>query len=912
MLGDVGGLNWPIAVKLGFDARDFKSGQKEVQRAIDDMRRTSKGAETDLKQGLKRALEDVGHTGTKQFQALTEGVKTAHAAIVALAGSALVGLGVKLSHAGEIAEEVESKFGVVFKGQAEQMRAFTDELAVGLGRSRVGMAGLAADSQAALIALGYTRDVGAEMSKTLVRLAVDLAAFHGEAESDALRALTQAIGGSELALRKYGIVISTAKLDQELLRLGMRSVKDGANEQQQAVARLSVILAAQGDALGEVARSTESFSNTVKGAKGGFFDEFAAQGERLNKALVESAHRMGGARNAGETLAIAIRPLTTLLEQLVRVLNAAADALGGWEAILKLVRFAALALDVVIRTIATGIMVLLAPLRALVAGIRLLIETGYDASDMKKDLGAALDDVTKSALANDAAMQNLIREFNGGGAAADDARKKFAALDQSLVDSLTSKFGSDLRGNVRLFIQAGIEATESFKAEAEKRTKALGDELRAQEDTLKKAVARLAALDQGRAANKESVVERIFGLSLDAAQDPAAKIDLLLQRIRQLNTEAAGLQGGGQFEAARGKLANVSAMIEEIAKLEGFANLAQRQAELATIAQRIDALFEQEIAQQEKVRKSAEDSVSALRAQLETIAAQSAFAETALKTYKSELETLDAQPLEALATKWKALAGEIEIATIKAAAFKAAQEAIGMVKGAESGNNIPGTGKAMGGDAGSWRAPGSTDTIPAMLAPGEFVVNAKQTRKHARLLRAINAGGVQGFESGGFSDFRDKTRYLSSIIPGLEQKDRELRDFAAAIRDARKNPTWFKASQLRHGAGFIDTPQSDRRYELTNAIFGNAQSQSAASAAARAQYRSYVGAGYLNRAGDVQQGFIPGFEAGGFAGRGAGRSMVVKVGDVNVTIQGGGSARADGVAVGREVKKAISRGLFQF
>lgn len=44
----------------------------------------------------------------------------------------------------------------------------------------------------------------------------------------------------------------------------------------------------------------------------------------------------------------------------------------------------------------------------------------------------------------------------------------------------------------------------------------------------------------------------------------------------------------------------------------------------------------------------------------------------------------------------------------------------------------------------------SSDTIPAMLTPGEFVVNARQSSKNASLLHAINTGkDVEGFANGG-------------------------------------------------------------------------------------------------------------------------------------------------------------------
>jgi len=44
---------------------------------------------------------------------------------------------------------------------------------------------------------------------------------------------------------------------------------------------------------------------------------------------------------------------------------------------------------------------------------------------------------------------------------------------------------------------------------------------------------------------------------------------------------------------------------------------------------------------------------------------------------------------------------------------------------------------------------GNTDTVPAMLTPGEFVVNKEATKNNLELLRAINGGKVNGYNSGG-------------------------------------------------------------------------------------------------------------------------------------------------------------------
>jgi hypothetical protein len=49
--------------------------------------------------------------------------------------------------------------------------------------------------------------------------------------------------------------------------------------------------------------------------------------------------------------------------------------------------------------------------------------------------------------------------------------------------------------------------------------------------------------------------------------------------------------------------------------------------------------------------------------------------------------------------------------------------------------------------------PRGTDTVPAMLTPGEFVVNRRSTQANLPLLKAINNGGANGMSYGGIVDY---------------------------------------------------------------------------------------------------------------------------------------------------------------
>jgi len=68
-----------------------------------------------------------------------------------------------------------------------------------------------------------------------------------------------------------------------------------------------------------------------------------------------------------------------------------------------------------------------------------------------------------------------------------------------------------------------------------------------------------------------------------------------------------------------------------------------------------------------------------------------------------------------------------------------------------AGTSSLGSGSMFWASGGQIKGPGTgtSDSIPAMLSNGEFIVNAKQSAKHLRLLAAINNGEVKKFAMGG-------------------------------------------------------------------------------------------------------------------------------------------------------------------
>ena len=109
--------------------------------------------------------------------------------------------------------------------------------------------------------------------------------------------------------------------------------------------------------------------------------------------------------------------------------------------------------------------------------------------------------------------------------------------------------------------------------------------------------------------------------------------------------------------------------------------------------------------------------------------------------------------------------------------------------GGSGGSIFAGLGSALGfADGGHVSGPGTgtSDSIPAALSDGEFVVNAKATAKHRGLLEAVNSGKrLPAFAGGGFvgmSNYAPSSTYSPSVSVNVSGGSRDA-TFAQQIAD---------------------------------------------------------------------------------------------------------------------------------
>ena len=90
-------------------------------------------------------------------------------------------------------------------------------------------------------------------------------------------------------------------------------------------------------------------------------------------------------------------------------------------------------------------------------------------------------------------------------------------------------------------------------------------------------------------------------------------------------------------------------------------------------------------------------------------------------------------PFNAIQASIIGLAGSLEISNIET-----------QIQGLRSDNGFASGGLVSGPGT------GTSDSIPALLSNGEFVINAKSTKEFLPLLESINSNNLQSFATGGF------------------------------------------------------------------------------------------------------------------------------------------------------------------
>lgn len=213
--------------------------------------------------------------------------------------------------------EIQNVVDVTFGNFKQKIEDLASTSITDLGMSELTTKQIASRFQAMGTAMGFTKDKMSDMSVELTRLTGDMASFYDASQADVGKALQSIFTGETEPMRKYGIDLTNATIQQWALNNGMNVTVSKMSQLEKAQLRYQYVLANTGAAQGDFLRTQDSWANQVR---------------ILKEQLQQLASVVGG------TLVNALKPLVqafnSAMTYIVAFAETISNALGkifGWK-----------------------------------------------------------------------------------------------------------------------------------------------------------------------------------------------------------------------------------------------------------------------------------------------------------------------------------------------------------------------------------------------------------------------------------------------------------------------------------------------------------------------------------------------------------------------------------------------------
>lgn len=217
---------------------------------------------------------------------LASGMEQAGQRLSTAGNTLTMGLTVPLMAAGTAAvnyasdtEESINKVQVAFGDAAQSVLAWSDSTLTSIGLARGTALDMAALYGDMATSMGYSQEAAADMSKTLVNLAADLASFKNISIDEANTALKSIFTGETESLKNLGVVMTQVNLESYAMAQGIKKSYQEMTQAEQVQLRYNYVLAQTQNAQGDFARTSDGTANQLR---------------ILQESLKEAAATIGG------------------------------------------------------------------------------------------------------------------------------------------------------------------------------------------------------------------------------------------------------------------------------------------------------------------------------------------------------------------------------------------------------------------------------------------------------------------------------------------------------------------------------------------------------------------------------------------------------------------------------------------
>jgi methylphosphotriester-DNA--protein-cysteine methyltransferase len=285
--------------------------------------------------GFREAKQEADKAGRQIGDSLEEGARQGDRALSNLAKSAgfaaltagLVRFAKGAVDAFADLGETVSKATVIFGENVDQIVRYGDEASQALGQSKQAAIAAAADFAIFGKAAGLSGQELASFSTELTTLASDLASFNNTTPEEAIVALGAALRGESEPIRRYGVLLNEATLQQRALKMGLTDSLEPLTQQQRVLAAQAEIFAQTSLAQGDFARTSDSLANQQKILAAEFKDLQAQIGEGLAPIFRTLVGIAGSAIDAFGALPDGIQSAVAVAAISIGVFGAASNAL---------------------------------------------------------------------------------------------------------------------------------------------------------------------------------------------------------------------------------------------------------------------------------------------------------------------------------------------------------------------------------------------------------------------------------------------------------------------------------------------------------------------------------------------------------------------------------------------------------
>ena len=200
-------------------------------------------------------------------------------------GGAITGVGIVSIKAASDVAEMQAKFNTVFGSLSGEVEDWAKTHAGATNRSRFDLMEYASTLQDTFVPMGFARDEASQFAREITELAIDLGSFNNQPTAEVVKSIQSALVGSTETVRKYGVVITAAGVEQEILNQGWATSKGEITEAMKVQARMNIIMAGTTDAQGDAIRTSDSFANQMVGLKSAVTEAQVSIGQALLPAI---------------------------------------------------------------------------------------------------------------------------------------------------------------------------------------------------------------------------------------------------------------------------------------------------------------------------------------------------------------------------------------------------------------------------------------------------------------------------------------------------------------------------------------------------------------------------------------------------------------------------------------------------